>query len=128
MVQLYILEVAVSAPRDIFSLVLLHLQHVKFMFFLILLMKTAPSSWSNLITAVTGPKISSLTILMFGLVSVKIVGSNSTVYGLVASVFSKDIDRTVNTGHSLQAGAVWVRNYVYHTYPIIQTYARMHKG
>ena len=33
--------------------------------------------------------------------------AHDTVYGLAASVYTKDVDRAVTMAHSLQAGTVW---------------------
>ena len=34
--------------------------------------------------------------------------ANDTTYGLAAAVFSKDINRALNTAHALKAGTAWV--------------------
>ncbi|KAJ7361019.1 aldehyde dehydrogenase [Mycena albidolilacea] len=34
--------------------------------------------------------------------------ANDTLYGLVAGVFSQDIDRAIRTAHRVQAGTIWV--------------------
>lgn len=45
--------------------------------------------------------------------------ANDTLYGLAAAVFSKDIDRALNTVNKLKAGTVWVNciNVLNHNVP-----------
>lgn len=38
--------------------------------------------------------------------------ANDTVYGLAASVFTKNIDRALKTAQKLRAGSLWVRLFV----------------
>uniref|UniRef100_A0A915HJ20 Aldehyde dehydrogenase domain-containing protein n=1 Tax=Romanomermis culicivorax TaxID=13658 RepID=A0A915HJ20_ROMCU len=37
--------------------------------------------------------------------------ANKTVYGLAASVFTKDIDKAITVANSIRAGTVWVNCY-----------------
>ena len=34
--------------------------------------------------------------------------ANDTVYGLAAAVFTKDINRAIETAHNLNAGTLWI--------------------
>lgn len=45
--------------------------------------------------------------------------ANDTVYGLAAAVFSKNINRAIETAHKLKAGTAWINstNMLHHAVP-----------
>eukprot|EP00117_Sycon_ciliatum_P012519 scpid71559/ scgid13556/ Aldehyde dehydrogenase, mitochondrial; ALDH class 2; ALDH-E2; ALDH1 len=52
-----------------------------------------------------------MQIMKFKTVEEVIDRANNTVYGLAASVFTKDIDRALRVAHALRAGSMWVNSY-----------------
>ena len=49
-----------------------------------------------------------LTIFPFDTVDEAIEIANDTIYGLAASIWTKDLDKAINTMRHVQAGRVWI--------------------
>eukprot|EP00117_Sycon_ciliatum_P048399 scpid68634/ scgid34467/ Aldehyde dehydrogenase, mitochondrial; ALDH class 2; ALDH-E2; ALDH1 len=52
-----------------------------------------------------------MQIMKFKTIEEVIDRANKTVYGLAASVFTKDIDKALRVAHAVRAGSMWVNTY-----------------
>jgi acyl-CoA reductase-like NAD-dependent aldehyde dehydrogenase len=52
-----------------------------------------------------------MQILKFKTIDEVIERANDTDYGLAASIFSKDLDKSIVVSNGLRAGSIWVNTY-----------------
>jgi len=53
-----------------------------------------------------------LSIIRFKTIEEAVQIANSTVYGLSASVWTKDLDTAIIMSRKIEAGTVWINNYM----------------